>query len=178
MDARPDRACRRGDGRAPEAPSSDRLQLEVVLLAAAGPAPLPSPDPAGAGAATHTVLVAAATPDMRGYIRECLQARADLRVLEVDGEEPPCAAARRLGPDLIIAELPALRAGEGTAGPPRAPVPLLLIVEELPDDAVAWPQRPGAPLAFLLQPFNARSLHREVERLLAAAGARRGLPWH
>jgi hypothetical protein len=126
----------------------------------------------------YTVLVAAALPDMRAYIRDCLQGRTDLQMLEPDAGEAALDAMRRLRPDLLIAELAALgggaalpsgvppTSGEADRPPPGTPMALLLIVDELPEHAAAWQRRPGAPLSFLVEPFNARHLLHAVARLI------------
>jgi hypothetical protein len=153
------------------AAASDRLRLEVELLAPTESSPAPAA--AGLDAVPRTVLVAVGEPDLGTYVRRCLRAYRSLRVVEPDAGEHALAAVRRLSPTLLIAE-----AGTVGATPPLS-VPLLLLVEELPESTAA--RQPPAALAFLLQPFNTRRLLAAVEPLLGppdaagAGGTRAGL---
>jgi len=148
------------DAGPPRPPASDRLQLEVALLAAAATAP--SGDVIADGKPGRTVLVAVGDAGLRDYIRQCLQRRADLRVLEMWPGDDPLDVACRLPADLVIADGSAIPKG---AAPLNRP-PLLLTGEELPD---VLHVSEGAGVAFLLQPFNAQRLLDVVARLLDRA---------
>lgn len=165
-------------GRDPAAaPTSDRLQLEIELLAAT-PEQTVAPEPiAGPGGRQYTVLAAVVEADLRGYIRECLRERADLRVAETDPGEPVLAAIQRLRPALVIAEvsgIPGVEAASAGGAPgygaPNddglSPLPLLLIGDEAPEPLATGHPRPRTRMVFLAQPFNARRLLDAVERLL------------
>lgn len=104
-------------------------------------------------------------PDMRFYLRTCLQGLGIQRVLEAaDGEE--ALALARSGVDLVISDvvIPRLdgyalcRAIKGDAA--SRGVPVLLISGE--EGASAG--EVGAD-GFLAKPFNARQLREAVERL-------------
>ena len=141
---------------APGRATSDRLQLEIALLAAV--ATPPNDDPAVVGDPTRIVLLAMADADLRDYITQCLEERADLRVVEHHPGDAPLEIARRLGAKLVIADVSAI-AGDVPADRP----PLIVTGDELPD---ALPLSDAARIAFLLQPFNARRLLDAVSRLL------------
>jgi hypothetical protein len=164
MDAGPrDRSGPDHDAGLPGPPASDRLQLEVALLAAAAPAPpddvRPDSEPG------RTVLVAVGDAGLRDYIAQCLRQRPDLRVVEVRPGEDPFVGAHRLAADLVIAD--------GLAIPNDATqasrTPLLLTRDEQSD---AMHVSDGTAVAFLLQPFNARRLLDVVARLLGQGSSR------
>ena len=137
--------------------TSDRLQLEIALLA--GVATSPNDDPAVVGDPTRIVLLAMADADLRDYITQCLEERADLRVVESRPGDDPLEAARRLRVDLLIANVSALAHGDLPLD--RPPV---IVTGDEPPEALAVSD--AARIAFLLQPFNARRLLDTVARLL------------
>src|SRR5687768_1131476 len=141
---------------APRPGTSDRLQLEIALLA--GVVLSPNEDAAVAGESTRVVLLAMADADLRDYITQCLQERADLRVVEHRSGDAPLDVARRLSAELVIADVSAIT---GDIPPDRPP--LIVIGDELPD---GLPVSDAARIAFLLQPFNARRLLDAVSRLV------------
>ena len=136
--------------------TSDRLQLEIALLA--GVATSPNDDPAVVGDPTRIVLLAMADADLRDYITQCLEQRADLRMVENRPGDAPLEAARRLGAHLVIADVSAIAGDVPTDRPP-----LIVTGDEHPD---ALTVSDAARIAFLLQPFNARRLLDAVSRLV------------
>ena len=148
------------DAGPPRAPESDRLQLEVALLATAVTAP--SEDVTVAGEPGRTVLVAVGDAGLRDYIGQCLRQRADLRVVEMRPGDDLLDVAYRLPADLVIADGSAI---PNSAAPQNRP-PLLLTGDDLSD---VLHVSEGAGVAFLLQPFNARRLLDVVARLLGQA---------
>ena len=161
------------------APTSDRLQLEVELLAGTSEQiVVPQPDTTP-GEPRYAVLAAVAEADLRDYIRECLRERSDLRVAEPDPGEPVLEAIRRLRPALVIAEVSgipgaAAEAASGGGAPARGapndyglpPLPLLLIGDEARELLATGHPRPGTRMVFLRQPFNGRRLLDAVARLV------------
>jgi hypothetical protein len=141
----------------PRAPASDRLQLEVSLLAGATTR---SEDSARAGEARrHYVLVAVGDPDLCSYVVQCLRERDDLRVEEVGAGESPFALAERVNADLVIVNESMITGSDAA----RATTPLLVTGDEQPEHL---PVGDGRCVAFLLQPFNSKRLLEFVERLL------------
>src|SRR3954447_21284745 len=59
------------DAEAPRVPASDRLQLEIALLAAES-SPM-ADDTERAGDGGSAILLAVSDPDIRDYIRQCLR---------------------------------------------------------------------------------------------------------
>jgi len=162
MDAGPRDGSRPGHDAGSLLPrASDRLQLEVELLAAAATAP--SDDGIAAVEPSRTVLLAVGDANLRDYIRQCLRQRADLHVVELRAGDDPLDVARRGPVDLVITDGWALP--DGVA--PGNRVPLLLIGDERSD---VLPFGEGAGIAFLLQPFNAGRLLDMAARLLGQAG--------
>jgi len=141
----------------PRPPASDRLQLEIALLAAASTEP--SDDEIAAGESGRTVLLAVGDADLREYIKQCLLQRADLRVVEPKPGDDPVNVGRQTVA-LVIAD----GSPDGAAALNRPP--LLLVGDELSE---ALPIREGEGMAFLVQPFNARRLLDVVARLLGQA---------
>jgi len=161
MDAGPRDGSRPGHDAGPLLPRvSDRLQLEVELLAAAATAP--SDDGIAAVEPSRTVLLAVGDANLCDYIRECLRQRTDLHVVELRATDDPLDVARRR-PDLVITDGSAIPDGVAPGNRP----PLLLIGDERLD---VLPVSEGAGIAFLLQPFNAGRLLDVVARLLGQAG--------
>jgi len=159
MDAGPRDGSRPDDDDGPpRPPASDRLQLEIALLAAA--ATEPSDDGIAAGEPGRTVLLAVGDADLREYIKQCLRQRADLRVVEPQPGDDPLNIGRRQPVALVIAD------GSPDRAAPVNRTPLLLVGDELSE---ALPVREGAGIAFLVQPFNTRRLLDVVARLLGQA---------
>jgi hypothetical protein len=131
-------------------PASERLALEVALLAGTNPIPDTRSHVRAEGA--YTVLVAVRDPDLRDYITRCLRACDDIHVHEITAD-----VATRMRGDLLIADTSVV-----------SDTPLLVIGDE----------SPGALLegegirAFLSQPFNARRLLEMVARVLPSVASR------
>ena len=143
------------DAEAPRVPASDRLQLEIALLAAE-----PSPtadDTERAGDGGSAILLAVSDPDIRDYIRQCLRAQAELRIVESRSGDDPFDVARRLSARLLITDLPIV----ATDATRARGIPVLLTGAELPDHL---PAGEGMRMTFLLQPFNAHRLLEAVQR--------------
>jgi hypothetical protein len=144
--------------------ASDRLRLEVDLLARPDEQLAATPTPAVSGRPPRAVLIAVGEPDLAEYTRHCLRTEADLLVIEPAAGEGPLAALRRMGPVLLITE-PAV-CGEL---PPALSVPVLLLVQE-PGDATEIMMATSSPVFVLTQPFNARRMLAAVESLLGPGG--------
>jgi hypothetical protein len=146
----------RGDS-APASPSR-RVALEVEILAA-GAAPPPDAEAGVASeterAGTRLVLVAATDPELFAYVRDCLRARADLRVVEATRNSVADAVARH-HPHLVISD--------GAGGDPT--VPRILLTDEAPADAPSRSLLGEAPVVVLTTPFNKRRLLEAVTWLL------------
>jgi hypothetical protein len=134
---------------------SDRLELEVALLAA--PTAAPSEEPARRSEA-RTVLLAVTDPDLRTYVAECMHERADLSVVEIGSDEGVLDVVRRTHVDLLIGDMSVISQDEV-----RSRMPVVLIGDELPDQL---PMGAGTRIAVVLQPFNARRLLDAVDGLL------------
>jgi len=147
------------DAEAPRAPASDRLQLEIALLAAA-PGPT-ADDIERAGDGGSAILLAVSDTDIRDYIRQCLRAQAELRIVDGRSGDDPFDVARHLPAQLIITDR-SLVAEDKTRA---RGIPVLLTGAELPDHL---PVGDGIRMAFLLQPFNAHRLLEAVGHLLAS----------
>jgi hypothetical protein len=148
-----DDPARGPDDRAP-APSP-RVRLEVELLASDQPAPKLAPA-IGDRRHQHTVLVVAADPDVRQYVRECLRERDDLGVLEASAVAMAERMVAEHAPELLIVDgrdAAVLRAiPEGRA---------ILLADEVPVDM------PRAHIATLMPPFGGRNLQALVDLLLS-----------
>jgi hypothetical protein len=134
---------------------SDRLELEVALLAAARAA---TPEAPARRSEARTVLLAVTDPELRTYVAECLHERADLRVLEIGSGDGVLDVARRTQVDLLIGDVSLVALDEV-----RPRMPVVLIGDELPDQL---PVGAGNRIAVVLQPFNARRLLDAVDGLL------------
>lgn len=136
---------------------SPRVRLEVALLDGDRIVPAPAA-PAAHDERSHlTVLIVAAEPDLRQYVRECLRERTDLRVLEAGTVDAAVSLAADGGPDLLVvdeseravlAQLTHLRA--------------IVIVDDVPHDSAG----PGGRVRLLARPFTGQQLMEEVGRLL------------
>lgn len=146
---------------APRAPASERLQLEVALLAAEPAARAHEMERADDGGST--ILLAVSDTDIRDYINRCLRAQPDVRIVETGTEDHPFDIARRLQARLLITDRP-LDADDTTRA---RGIPAILTGDELPEQL---PTGDEIRVSFLLQPFNARRLLETVEHLLAGSG--------
>lgn len=147
-------------------PPSDRLGMELALLGGALPVPA-SPLPATPGEEVTPrwhVLVADDDPDLRGYVRACLQDQC--WITEAVNGADALAKAGRVRPSLIVTDaLMPLVGGAGLcralrADPALCTIPILAISGEA--EALA-----GAG-AFLPKPFTRQQLQQAVRALLTA----------
>ena len=139
-----------------EAPSP-RVRLEVALLDADRTAPAPAAPAVHDERSRLTVLIVAAEPDLRPYVRECLRERSDLRVLESPTTGAAVMLAADCAPDLLIVD-----ESERAVLAQLASCRAILIVDDVPRDAAA----PGARVRHLARPFTAEGLMQEVGRVL------------
>jgi hypothetical protein len=149
---------------APAARPSDRLRLEVDLLATPDTNPEPGPPPTRPGHPLRMVLVAVTVPDLSTYVRRCLWEQPGLLAIEPEPDEGLPATLRRLCPALLITEPAAV--GELL---PDLRLPVLLLVQETADAAEIGAAR-SVPMGVLVQPFNARRLLAAVASLLGPGG--------
>lgn len=165
---------RRSTVEEPQASSSDRVRLEVSILASAtdeAHATEEADEPSAERADQRTVLVVAAEADVCTYVRRCLR-RTGMHVLEAADGEAAFEATRIAFPDLVIIDV-AVPDPVGTAlghalraEPALAHVAVIVIRDEAPGDGGAQVLGGVALGAILLKPFNARQLCAAVERLL------------
>lgn len=163
-----------GAGAGERTSSSDRVQLEVSILASASDdtGPGAADDSTAARADGRTVLVVAAESDMRTYVRRCLNRHDDIRVVEAANRNDALRSAQAAVPNVIIVDADGLDSvGIALARGLRAEsslaaVPLLVITDEEPGDNGAELLGSGAPGAIIVKPFNAQRLCSEVERLI------------
>ena len=139
---------------------SPRVRLEVAFLDADQAAPAPAQSSSADERACLTVLVVAAEPDLRRYVRECLRERSDLRVLEAATVSAAVTLAADHSPDLLVVDEPE-RDVLATLSQLRA----VLIVDDVPHGAQAL----GSHVRLLSRPFTAERLVAEVIQLLGAA---------
>ena len=134
---------------------SARVRLEAALLDADDAAPAYAAAPDGSGCST--VLVVAAEPDIRRYVRECLRERPALHVVEA--ASVPAAVALVAGhlPACLVVDEPERDVLRALASH-RA----VLLVDDVSRDAPASTTR----LRLLASPFTARELVAEVDRLV------------
>ena len=151
---RDDDQARDRDDRAPS--PSERVRLEVELLASDRPAELTAPV-SGDDSQRHTVLLVAEDADVRRYVRECLRDRADLRVLEAS----TVAMAERLvaahRPRLLIVD-----ARDAAVLRAIVDVRAVLIADDAPLDAT-----PSGRIVTLVRPFGGRDLEAFIDALLS-----------
>jgi DNA-binding response OmpR family regulator len=155
------------------ASSSDRVRLEVSILASGSNDTAAVDEQTGEPASYRTVLVVAADSDMRSYVRGCLRHHERIRVVEVTDGEAALAATRLTLPDVVIIDM----AHRGTAatvlGSARQArrvltrVPLIVITDDEPDDGGAQILGGAALALILVKPFNAQQLCGRVEDLLS-----------
>jgi hypothetical protein len=135
--------------------SSPRVRLEVEFLdAEAAPAPL-APSAPDDERIRRTVLVVSGETDFRGYVRECLRERTDLRVLEAATVAAAVATSAQFSPMLLIVDEP-----ERAVVAMLSQVPAIVIVDDVPRGE----RTPGPQL--LARPFTAEGLLAEVDQLL------------
>jgi CheY-like chemotaxis protein len=164
-------------GANPPTSSSDRVRLEVSILASASEDGVPetADEAPGTRPDLRTVLVVAAESDMRIYVRRCLRRQGGLHVVEAADGVSALRAGRRAPPDIIILDVDGhplaanalvdtLRSEGVFAG-----VPLVIISDEETEDAKLRLASGPAQSAILVKPFNARQLCAEVERMLDLA---------
>lgn len=149
-----------------EADSSDRIWLEVSILASASEGAHPEPQADKPALVEATVLVVARDADMRAYIRDCLSATG-LRLVELSDLAATAAGAIEHA-DLLIIDLSRQERSSGERHaelkiPPHyAHLPRVLITDESHDAGHAATRN----VALLHRPFNARRLQLEVMRSL------------
>jgi len=163
----------------PRSPASERLQLEVVLLAAASTVQADQTKQAEDGGSP--ILLAVSDTDIRDYIKQCLRAQPGLRIVETRAErterterterserreDDPFDVARRIQARLLITDLPIAADDTRARG-----IPVILTGDELPEQL---PVGGEIRIAFLLQPFNARRLLEAVDHLLVGSGSSPG----
>jgi len=134
--------------------SSARVRLEVEFLDAEA-APAPQAPLASDDERTRTVLVVSGETDFRGYVRECLRERADLRALEAATIDAAVALSAQYSPKLLIVDQP-----ERAVVDMLSQIPAIVIVDDVPHGE----QMPG--LRLLARPFTAEGLLVEVDHLL------------
>ena len=145
----------------PEMRPSARVHLEAALLDADDPTPALAAGP-DAGSCP-AVLVVAAEPDIRRYVRECLRERSVLRVVEAATVAAAVAVAARHSPVCLVVD-----------GPERAVLRALashravLLVDDEPDaGGDDGPDDGPAPrVRWLARPFTARALMGAVDGLV------------
>src|SRR5512133_3009002 len=137
--------------------SSPRVRLEVEFLDAeqAVPAPL-APDARGDERVLRAVLVVAGEADFRGYVRECLRERTDLRVLEAATVGAAVELAAQHPPALLIVDEP-----ESSVVAALSQIRAIVIVDDIPRGELTRGPR------LLARPFTAEGLLAEVDQLLA-----------
>ena len=129
--------------------------MEVEFLdAEAAPAPR-TPLASDEEQTGRAVLVVSGEPDFRGYVRECLRERTDLRVLEAATVTAAVALSAQYALKLLIVDEPE-RAVVAMLSQIRA----IVIVDDVPHGE----RIPGPRL--LARPFTAEGLLVEVDHLL------------
>lgn len=157
------RPLREGDGERddrvpPTPPPSSRVQLEVAILDADYAAGAPAPVSATDERTCHTVLVLAAEADVRGYIRECLRERKDLRVVEAATVTAAVGLAAHCSPKFLVVDEP-----QSGIIATLSTLPAIVIVDDAPHGVPA----PRTEVRLLARPFAAIGLLAEVGRLLS-----------
>lgn len=153
--------------------SSDRVRLEVSILASASDDIAAVDEQAGEPESCCTVLVVASDSDMRSYVRGCLRHHERIRVVEVTDGEAALAATRLTLPDLVIIDtLPGDTAVSVLGSAQQAQrvltrVPLIVFTDDDPDDGGAQILSGAARASILAKPFNAQQLCGRVEPLLS-----------
>ena len=139
------------------APSS-RVRLEVAVLDDdQSPVSSTAAHRAHGEATRLTVLVVAGEADFRRYVRECLEDRLDLRLIDAATSVAAVALAAHDSPDLLIVDEPE-RDVIATLSQIRA----IVVVDDLPTGAARWSGR----VRLLSRPLSADLVVAEVGRLL------------
>lgn len=150
-------------------PISDRVQLEVSLLAEADARE--ASKPAQHETCSLTILVVDDEPDMRAYVKHCLGSLPAQVTEAADGEEA-LIKARQGGIHLVISDvvMPHLdglglyRALQAEAA--LRHIPMLLITGAMSAEEVKRHAGADGTLTVLEKPFNAHKLHLALERML------------
>jgi len=126
-----------------------------------------SADAMASAPADRTVLVVAADPDMRAYVRQCLVHVTAVRVVEASNAATVARAVQSAIPQLVVVDVdgdPGRSSVERLLGRSTALqfVPMIMIT----DDFHHGDRSGHGPAAILVKPFNARRLCAEVHRLL------------
>lgn len=135
---------------------SARVSLELAFLDAGRVLPAAAPPVVGERGGP-TLLVVAAEPDLRRYVRECLRDRADLSVVDAATVGGAVALAEQLRPELLVVDEPER---DVLAALPH--LAAILLVDEVPRGASGASSR----VRLLARPFSADALVAEVARLM------------
>ena len=131
--------------------------MEVAFLEDDQVAPTPAPPAAHGEQPRLTVLVVAAEADLRRYVRECLRARGDLRVLEATTTTEALTLAESDSPELLVVDGP-----ESYVLSNLSWLRAIVIVDDVPRGA----SPSGARVRLLARPFTREGLVEEVGQLL------------
>ena len=143
----------------PSTPLSPRVQLEVAFLDADQVEDAPDRSQATGEHPYLTVLVVAAEPDVRRYVRECLRERPDLLLVEAASVAAAIAIATHGATQALIVD-----AHEAEVVAVLAHIRGVVLVDEVPRTATPS----GARLRLLARPFTAAALVAELDQLLEA----------
>jgi hypothetical protein len=138
-------------------PPSSRVRLEVAFLDADEVASTAAPLATDDERSRLTVLVVAAEPDVRRYVRECLRERADLRVLDAATVTGAVTVATSQAVDLLVVD-----GWENDARLALSQVRAIVIVDDVPHGTPPATTR----VRLLARPFTAERLLAEVGFLL------------
>jgi hypothetical protein len=136
--------------------SSPRVRLEVEFLEADQAVRAPAFPSGDDERMLRAVLVVAGEADFRGYVRECLRERTDLRVVEAATVTKAVLLAAECSPVLIVVDEP-----EAEVVALLQRVWAIVIVDEIPRDATRQEH-----VRLLVRPFTADELLAEVRQLL------------
>ena len=136
--------------------ASSRLRLEVEFLEADQAAPAPAVPSGDDERMLRAVLVVAGEADFRGYVRECLRERTDLRAVEAATVTKAVTLAAECSPVIIVVDEP-----ESEVVAMLQRVWAIVIVDEIPHDA-AREER----VRLLVRPFTADELLGAVRQFL------------
>jgi hypothetical protein len=138
-------------------PPSSRVRLEVAFLDAEDGAPTAAPLATDDERSRLTVLVVAAEPDVRRYVRECLRERADLRLLDAATITAAVTVAATHALDLLVVD-----GWENDVLLALSQVRAIVIVDDVPHGTPPATTR----VRLLARPFTAEGLLAEVGLLL------------
>ena len=147
----------REDGVSPTPSPSPRVRLEVACLDADQAAPAPAPSTVPEQQTCLTVLVVAAEADLRGYVRECLRERTDLRLIEAATVAAAVTLAAHYSPEFLVVD-----ECESDVVATLSHLRAIVIVDDVPRGASAS----GTRLRLLARPFTAEGLLAEVGQLM------------